>query len=158
MSLYSLQDFLDFYNASRVAQGRNGPRLPKLAHERNEPSPEHNLEPVSSAVAFLVATVSSKEAAANMTDKESAKQIIAAANAAIAEYIDGDDICPPWPYPGPPPWLSVIASELTLVANTLQEGSLRTNILQIAGQVLDRAQEVSVGKVGSASISRTRAA
>jgi len=93
---------------------------------------------VPGAVSFLVSAVSSKEAAANMTNKVAAQQVIAAADATIAKFIDSDDICPPWPYPGPPPWLSIIASELTLFANTLQEGSLRTGILQVVGQVLDR--------------------
>jgi hypothetical protein len=43
---------------------------------------------------------------------------------------------------GEPPWLSIIASELTFVANTLREGSLRTGI-KVVGQVLDRAQVLS---------------
>ena len=104
--------------------------------------PRHNIGPVPRAVAFLIEAVSSKEAAKNMTNaanNAAAQQIIAAADEAIAEFIDGDDICPRWPYPGPPPWLSIIATELTLAANTLQEGGLRTGILQVAGQVLDRA-------------------
>jgi hypothetical protein len=101
-------------------------------------------------VAFLVSAVSSKEAATNMTDKVAAQQIIAAANASIARFIDSDDICPRWPWPGPPPWLSIIASELTLVANTLQEGSLRAGILQVAGQVLDRAQALATGTAAGA--------
>ena len=90
------------------------------------------------SVTFLVAAVSSKVAAANMTDKTAAEQIIAAADQAISAFIDSDDICPRWPYPGPPPWLSIMASELTFVANTFQEGSLRTGILQVAGRVLHR--------------------
>jgi hypothetical protein len=101
-----------------------------------------NTNPVPRAVAFLIAAVNSKEAAKNMTNaanNAAAQQIITAAGEAIAEFIDGDDICPRWPYPGPPPWLSIIATELTLAANTLQEGGLRTGILQVAGQVLDRA-------------------
>jgi len=143
------------------------PHTPVAYHRRAEQSYEPNPspwsvlnpDPVPWAVAFLVATVSSKEAATNMTDKEAAERIIAAANATISEYIDGDDICPRWPWPGPPPWLSVIASELTLVANALQEGSLRAGILQVAGQVLDRAQELGAGTAGAASIAtRTRAA
>jgi hypothetical protein len=89
-------------------------------------------------VVFLVSAVSSKVAAAHMTNKEAARQIIATANQAITSYLDSDEICPRWPYPGPPPWLSIIASELTLVANTLQEGGLRAGILEVAGQVLDR--------------------
>ena len=140
-------------------------RNPTRLHRRGEPSSEPNPspwsginpDPVPWSVAFLVATVTSKEAAANMTNKEAAQQIIAAATAAITKYIDGDDICPPWPWPGPPPWLSVIASELTLVANTLQEGSLRSNILQVAGQVLDRAQALVTG-TAAINAGRARAA
>jgi hypothetical protein len=143
----------------REREAGTAPPTPSKFHKRGEPSSGLNLEPVYSAVTFLVTTVSSKEAAANMSNKEAAEQIIAAANEAISEYIDGDDICPPWPWPGPPPWLSVIASELTLVANSLQEGSLRSNILQVAGQVLDRAQALGAGAVGAAARrSRTRAA
>jgi hypothetical protein len=101
------------------------------------PSPL-NPDPVPWSVAFLVSAVSSKEAAANMKNKDAAQQIIAAADQAIVGFLDSDDICPRWPFPGPPPWLSIIASELTLVANTLQEGGLRTGILQVVGLVLDR--------------------
>jgi hypothetical protein len=97
-------------------------------------------DPVPWAVAFLVsAAVRSKAAAANMTNQTAAQQIGVAADQAIAAFIDSDNICPPWPYPGPPPWLSIIASQLTLVANNLQAGALQTGILQVAGQVLDRA-------------------
>ncbi len=102
-------------------------------------NPQLNPDPVPWSVAFLVSAVSSKVAAANMTNKAAAQQFIATTDQAITGFIDGDDICPPWPFPGPPPWLSVIESELTLVANTLQEGTLRTSILQVAGRVLDRA-------------------
>ena len=97
-----------------------------------------NPDPVPWSVAFLVSAVSSKAAAGHMTNKAAAQHIIAAADQAIASFLDSDDICPRWPYPGPPPWLSIIASELTLAANTLQEGSLRAGILQVAGQLLDR--------------------
>jgi hypothetical protein len=93
---------------------------------------------VERSVAFLVSAASSKVAAANMTNKNAAPGIIAAADGAIAAFIDSDDICPRWPFPGPPPWLAIIASDLTLYANTLQAGSLQTAILKIAGQVLDR--------------------
>lgn len=90
------------------------------------------------AVSFLISAASSKAAAANMTNKTAADQIIANADRAIASFLDSDDICPRRPFPGPPPWLAVIASELTLVANTLNEGSLREGILDIAGRLLDR--------------------
>ena len=101
-------------------------------------NPQLNPDPVPWAVSFLVSAASSKAAAATMANKAAAQQIINGANRAIASFLDSDDICPRWPFPGPPPWLSIIASELTLVANTFQEGSLRTSILEIAGQVLDR--------------------
>ena len=73
-----------------------------------------------------------------MTNQAAAQQMIAAADQAITAFLDSDDICLRWPYPGPPPWLSIIASELTLVANTFQDGALRTGVLQEAGQILDR--------------------
>jgi hypothetical protein len=161
----SLQEFLkDFYGFQHLLHLK--PRPPSLmemsrrGETSSEPDPSPwlaaNPDPVPWAVAFLVATVTSREAAANMTNKEAAQQITAAADAAILEYIDGDDICPRWPYPGPPPWLSVIASELTLVANTLQEGSLRAGILQVAGQVLDRAHVLGAGTAGAARIAAAR--
>jgi len=100
--------------------------------------PQFNPDPVPWAVSFLVSAASSKAAAANMTNKAAADKVIAGADRAIASFLDSDDICPRWPFPGPPPWLAIIASELTLVANTLHEGSLREGILGIAGQLLDR--------------------
>jgi hypothetical protein len=97
-----------------------------------------NPDPVPWSVAFLVSAASSRAAAANMKNKDAAKKFVAQADQAISSFLDSDDICPRWPFPGPPPWLSIIASELTLVANTLQEGSLKSSILQVVGQVLDR--------------------
>jgi hypothetical protein len=104
----------------------------------NDVFPQLNPDPVPWSVQFLLAAVSSKAGAANMTNKDAAQQIIAAADQAISSFLDSDDICPRWPFPGPPPWLSIIASELTLVANTLHAGELRTGILQVVGQLLDR--------------------
>jgi len=40
-------------------------------------------------------TLSSKVAASGMSDKKAAQNIVAAADNAIAEYLDSDDICPP---------------------------------------------------------------
>ena len=126
------------------------PDTTKLMEVRHGESERNNPDPVPWSVAFLVSAASSIQAAANMTNKSAAKQIIAAANQAIAAFLDSDDICPRWPWPGPPPWLSIIASELTLYANTLQEGSLRKGILQVAGQVLDRAQALATGTAAAA--------
>ena len=96
-------------------------------------------------VRFLMTTIASKAAAANMSDKKAAESIIAAADNAIAQYLDSDDICPRWPYPGPPPPLVDMAAGLTLIANTLQPGILQTEVLKVAGLVLDRAQALAGG-------------
>jgi hypothetical protein len=95
------------------------------------------------AAAFLVSAASTIDAAANMTNPGAAEQIVASAQNAIAQFLDSDDICPPWPYPGPPPWLIDLASDLAIIANALQAGSLRTAVLKVAGQVLDRAQTIA---------------
>jgi hypothetical protein len=133
------------------------PRATMLMEAPHRDSPQSSPDPVPWSVAFLVSAVSSAQAAANMTNKAASQQIIAAANQTIAAFIDSDDICPPWPWPGPPPWLSMIASELTLVASNLQEGSLRTAILQAAGQVLDRAQALAAGKAAAIAAPATGA-
>jgi hypothetical protein len=92
------------------------------------------------AVPFLVSAVAAKQTASAMTSKAAAKQVSAAADAAIAGFLD--DYCTPpfpWPYPGPPPWVSIIATQLTESAGTLQAGDLQRAVLQLAGQVFDKA-------------------
>jgi hypothetical protein len=126
------------------------PDTTKLMEVRHGEPERNNPDPVPWSVAFLVSAASSIQAAANMTNKTAAQQIIAAANQAITAFLDSDDMCPRWPWPGPPPWLSIMASELALYANTLQEGGLRNGILQIAGQVLDRAQALATGTAAAA--------
>jgi hypothetical protein len=92
-------------SVAHFSERREGPvPLPWLAVPSNP-------DPVPWAVTFLVSAVSSKVAAANMTNQAAAQQIIATADQAIAAFLDSDDICPRWPYPGPPPWLSIIASD-----------------------------------------------
>jgi hypothetical protein len=133
-------DFPDPYAAYPPDSG--GRHTAQAELRRSHPPPEpwfaSNPPPSPWAVRFLVSAVTTKVAAANMANKAAAQQVVAAADASIASFIDGDDICPPWPFPGPPPWLGVIASELTLIANTLQEGALQAGLLQVAGLVLDR--------------------
>jgi hypothetical protein len=122
----------------------------KLVEARHGEPERNNPDPIPWSVGFLVSAASSIQAAANMTNKSAAQQIIAAANQVITAFLDSDDICPRWPWPGPPPCLPIIASELTVYANTLQEGALRNGILQIAGQVLDRAQALAAGTAAAA--------
>jgi hypothetical protein len=42
-----------------------------------------------------------------------------------------------WPWPGPPPWVWQIASQLLTFANSLPAGTLHDDILDIAGQAVD---------------------
>jgi hypothetical protein len=77
-----------------------------------------------------------------MSNKQAAQQIIATGETAIAQFLD--DYCGtpprliPWTLPGPPPWVSIIASELAETANEFQEGSLRAALLRLSGLLLDR--------------------
>jgi hypothetical protein len=105
-------------------------------------------------VTFLMKNVTTKVAVSSRSGKQAAQNIVAAADDAIAEYLDSDDICPRWPFPGPPPGLVSAASERTLIANTFQEGPLRTEILNVAGQVLDRAQQLAQGSTAVKTIAK----
>jgi len=71
-----------------------------------------------------------REAAAGAGDAGAA--VVRSADSAIDQFID--DYCgtswhPPWPVPGPGPWVFGLASQLSLIASTLQEGALRNAVL-----------------------------
>jgi hypothetical protein len=53
------------------------------------------------------------------------------------------------PIPGPSPFPFAIAAELNLLGNTIQEGSLRTSVLQLAGQIVNKATAPVSAKKGS---------
>lgn len=92
-------------------------------------------------VSFLVSAVASKVAATAMTNKEAAEKVARAADSSISQFID--DYCgtppriPVWPFPGPPPWVREIASQLTVIAHTFAEGEMRTSLARLAGQLFD---------------------
>ena len=127
-----------------LGSGQGSPPRPSMV-EGPQPDPWRAAysSPAREAVALLVSAATAKEAAAAMSDKAVAKQIVASADASISEVLD--DYCGtpprkvPWPFPGPPPWVWEIASELTTAANSLQEGTLRTSLQQISGRILDRS-------------------
>jgi hypothetical protein len=102
---------------------------PAMGGVENTLSPRRN-GPLDWAVPHLVSIITTQQAASAMKSKEAAKQIIAAAETGISQFLE--DYCGtpprliPWPFPGPPPWVSIIASELAEKANTFEEGSLRT--------------------------------
>ena len=124
-----------------------GPLGPLVA--RSEPTPEPwriaggpQPEPWRIAVGQLVHAVQVKDLAARMKGKQG-EEMAKSAAAAIESVLD--DWCGtpprkwPWPWPGPPPWVWDIASELSLVANTLQAGSLRDGLLDVASQAIQKA-------------------
>jgi hypothetical protein len=75
---------------------------------------------------FLVAQISLKELASSLPPEQT-NELTASIESSIEDEVD--DICgtrpPGWHWPGPPPWIFPIASELALMANTFQQGNLR---------------------------------
>jgi hypothetical protein len=94
-------------------------------------------------VAALVEAVGVQQLAASLPEGPARTQLQDSANAAIAQILDSYCGTPPrlvpWPWPGPPPWVYEIASELTDVANALH-GDMRDALLQVAGQVVGAAR------------------
>jgi hypothetical protein len=108
--------------------------------------PEPDPQPWLFAASDIIALVSLKQVA----EGNLAKQINGKITAVIDDYCGNEPrrihIPRRWPWPGPDPGpLDVIygiASELSWAANTLQEGRMRKDLLDIAGQVLQRAGSV----------------
>jgi hypothetical protein len=98
-------------------------------------------EPWRSVVGALVSAVSIKEIAGRMQDEAAGSQLVERLDQSISEVID--DFCGTrwrrWPFPGPPPWVLGAVEELALLANSLQEGSMREELLGVAGRMMDRA-------------------
>jgi hypothetical protein len=98
-------------------------------------------EPWRIVVAEIVSAVSIKEVAQRMHEGEVGNQLVERYDGVISEVID--DFCATkwrrWPFPGPPPWVLGAVEELALLANSLQEGSMREELLGIAGRMMDRA-------------------
>jgi hypothetical protein len=98
--------------------------------------------PIPWLVELLVSAVSARQLAATMPDGPARTQLQSSATAAIAQILD--DYCGtsprlvPWPWPGPPPWVYEVASELTAIANAMQ-GDMREALLEVAGQVVSGA-------------------
>src|SRR5215210_1687968 len=101
----------------------------------------------SSVVGAIISAVSIKEVAQRMREGNLGGQLAERSDRTISEIID--DYCTPpwrWPWPGPPPWVLGAVEELAIVANSLQEGSMREELLGVAGRMLERAaSETSLG-------------
>jgi hypothetical protein len=107
----------------------------------------------NAAVQYVVSLVNMREVSATM-GRENGAAVRASADAALQAFID--DFCGtpprriPWPWPGPPPWVVPLASELVSVANA-ETGALRDSLMQVAGRVAEAglgentARSASVG-------------
>jgi hypothetical protein len=124
-----------------LGSGRGGPiyRVTADQVELNpQPLPPGPPDPSrNAAVRYLATLVGMKQVAGTMGD-EQGQQVGAAADAAIQAFLD--DFCGtpprriPWPWPGPPPWVLPLASELVSVANG-ESGALREGLMQVAARV-----------------------
>jgi hypothetical protein len=89
------------------------------------------------AAGYLVSVLALRDAAAGAGEEGAA--VVRSADRAVDRFID--DYCGtvwhvPWPVPGPGPWVFELASQLSLVANTLQPGELRNAVLNLASRVI----------------------
>jgi hypothetical protein len=119
--------------------GPLGPYGAHLAHAVAQAAVDPH--PWRVAVGQLVEAVQAKDLASKLP-KGQQEQVMRSSTAAIAEILD--DWCGtpprkwPWPWPGPPPWVWEIASELSMIANSLSAGSLRDGMLDVAAQVIQK--------------------
>jgi hypothetical protein len=128
---------------SRHEPVRSGERLPRGFYPI--PTPWTLAHPIPTpwmqAVEALVAAVNAQQLAATVEGQLRA-QLEQGASASIAQVLD--DYCGtpprliPWPYPGPPPWVFAIASELNAIANASESAAMQAGLLKVAGQVLER--------------------
>jgi hypothetical protein len=98
-------------------------------------------------IAFFVQAATAKEVAHNVPDKLLGTQLAQRADNSIANAID--EYCGSTgphkirPLPGPPAGVYSLVSQLTILANTFQAGSLRTELSSIAGRLMQKAVQVS---------------
>ena len=105
---------------------------------RQGPSPE----PWREAVPQLVEAIQAKDLAMRVDGplkEEATKKAAQAINSILDDWCGTPPRKLPWPWPGPPPWTWEIASELSLVANSLQPGSLKDGLLDLAVRVVKHA-------------------
>ncbi|OUL81216.1 hypothetical protein CA602_25955 [Paraburkholderia hospita] len=88
----------------------------------------------------VIAIISLREVAARMAEGSGKTELAKGVDVAISRFIDDCGTRHPgWPWPGPPPWAYPIASELAVAANSLTEGNVRNEVLEVAGKIIERA-------------------
>ncbi len=119
--------------------GPHGPLAALSATQSEEPGPE----PWRLAVSQLVEAAQANDIASRLPEGRLKTALAKSASTAIETILD--DWCGtpprkwPWPWPGPPPWTWLIVSDLSVVANSLEAGSLRDQVLDVAKQVMQKA-------------------
>ena len=128
-----------------------GPRPKSVADSRDEfldPHPQpwrQGTDYVESAVAYIVDVVGMKEVALQVKGPLQ-KQLIQNADAATAAFVD--DVCGtppghlPWPWPGPGPVEAAVISQMIYVANTLQDGVMRRELVGICARVAEKSTQL----------------
>lgn len=114
--------------------------------ESAEPSPS----PWRLPVPWLLATISLREVASTMPEGKAKSELGNQVDSAIFEFVEDCGTRPPrwwhpwlgpwpWPGPGPDPGPYLMASELARAANTVVDATVRSEILRVAGQIVERA-------------------
>jgi len=97
--------------------------------------------PWATAAPQLIEAAIAKDLATKQQFKQGQQSAQLAIDTIIDDYCGTPPRRIPWPHPGPPPWAFQIASELALLANTLQPGGLRNELESIAGKISHRNVE-----------------
>jgi hypothetical protein len=101
--------------------------------------------------AIFVAQLSVKDLTSRLP-KEQGGELTSSLEQTIADEIDfvcGNVPHIHGPIPGPSPFAFAIAAELNLMGNTMQEGTLRNAVLELAGQIVNKATAPAEKKRGS---------
>ena len=109
----------------------------RLGFERLAPDPQ----PWRSVVSALLSEISLKEVAGSMPEGELQSRLRERYDGRISEIIDeycGTGRRPPIPIPGPRPWVLPAVEQLAAAAHSLQEGSMREEILRVAGELAQK--------------------
>ena len=126
------------------------PLPPGRSESALDPTPVPWRNPV---IHYLGSLVSMRILAKATPDQAVSEQLTRGSESALAQFLD--DYCGtpprriPWPWPGPPPWVAPLASELVSVANTLGAGEFSQGLIQLAGRIMQKG--FAAGKAQAAS-------
>ena len=129
-----------------------GPHQPHQFTLREETGLNPSPVPWLAAVSGLIDAISLKGVADNMPKGAAKVAVIQKMDDNISSIID--DMCGTkspsspyhWPFPGPNPMIFQAASALGLFANTVEVGKMRQDILQVAGQLIQKGFAVGASE------------